>query len=59
MKMDAEKSVGEVTEKETEVSKLNFNQILNQIGQFGRWQQQIFFWLLLFKNYLITFKQKP
>jgi hypothetical protein len=59
MKMDAEKSVGEVIEKETEVSKLNFNQILNQIGQFGRWQQQIFFWLLLFKNYFITFKQKP
>ncbi len=58
--MDAEKSVGEVTEKETEVSKLNFNQILNQIGQFGRWQQQIFFWLLLLKNYVIqTFKQKP
>ena len=57
--MDAEKRVGEVIEKETEVSKLNFNQILNQIGQFGRWQQQIFFWLLLFKNYLITFKQKP
>jgi hypothetical protein len=58
--MDAEKSVGKVTEKETEVSKLNFNQILNQIGQFGRWQQQIFFWLLLFKNYVIqTFKQKP
>jgi hypothetical protein len=57
--MDAEKSVGEVTEKETEVSKLNFNQILNQIGQFGRWQQQIFFWLLLLKNYLIKFKQKP
>jgi hypothetical protein len=57
--MDAEKSVGEVTEKETEVSKLNFNQILNQIGQFGRWQQQIFFWLLLFKNYAIKFKQKP
>jgi hypothetical protein len=57
--MDAEKSVGEVTEKETEVSKLNFIQILNQIGQFGRWQQQIFFWLLSLKNYVITFKQKP
>ena len=57
--MDAEKSVGEVTEKETEVLKLNFNQILNQIGQFGRWQQQIFFWLLLLKNYVIKFKQKP
>jgi hypothetical protein len=57
--MDAEKSVGEVTEKETEVLKLNFNQILNQIGQFGRWQQQIFFWLLLLKKYVIKFKQKP
>ena len=44
--MDAEKSVGEVTEKEKEKSepKLNFNEILNHIGQFGRWQQQIFFW---------------
>ena len=48
--MDAEKSVGEVTEKEKEKEKeksepkLNFNEILNHIGQFGRWQQQIFFW---------------
>jgi len=28
--------------KSEATSELNFNEILNEIGQFGRWQQQIF-----------------
>ena len=36
-----------VVEKEERNSGLNYNEILTHIGQFGKWQQQIFFWYLM------------
>ena len=31
-------------DKKISMSLLNFNEILSHIGEFGRWQQLIFFW---------------
>jgi len=39
----SDKSVA-VVAKEERKSGLNYNEILTHIGQFGKWQQQIFFW---------------
>jgi hypothetical protein len=58
---DAEANIGgEARVPKAEEQSLSYNQILNEIGEFGRWQKQIFIWFVFIHifNFFYSFLKK-